>query len=325
MKKQKIIAASLLTLFCLLFFRTDNAQKSMVRALLLEPGPQGWTVGLLYQAPEAATDSSEAAAEIRFAAVEASSLEQGLVNVQSVLPQTANYRLCDYLLLLPGSSWQTLAEAEQLILDRSCGRTAAFVEACDFTCSELSEWTEEDGELSKLLDQIKAAQEMSPRLYEKNLTNGLLLPLLRLEETGPQIAQEGWFVGPAGSSLWDARQTTLYHLLSGRKNGGRLWKDGAALEIRRCIRSVEPDEAGGFVLRLDCQTLDETGPSPGSEEAEWLEQLCIESLQQWWAQGLDPLGLGGFSALRNGVEEMLQPQKNACPQLQADVRFMSFF
>ena len=66
----RCLAAVLLGVFCLAFARSDTAAKSMVRALLLEPGPSGWTVGLLYQAPEGSADSAEASDGIRFAAAQ---------------------------------------------------------------------------------------------------------------------------------------------------------------------------------------------------------------------------------------------------------------
>ena len=63
------LAAAALLLWCGVFLRAENTEKSMVRALLIQP-PQAeeaeWTVGLLYQFPEAEADSSEARAAVRF-------------------------------------------------------------------------------------------------------------------------------------------------------------------------------------------------------------------------------------------------------------------
>ena len=106
----KVLAVFLLAIYCLAFFRADSTQESMIRAILLEQNEGGWTVGLLYQAPEASADSSKASAEIQFAAAQDSTLEKALTAAQEALPQAANYRLCDYLLLAPGCSWQTLGD-----------------------------------------------------------------------------------------------------------------------------------------------------------------------------------------------------------------------
>ena len=51
------LAAGVLALWCGGFLRAENTEKSMVRVLLLTPPTvvaQSWTVGLLYQFPEAA-------------------------------------------------------------------------------------------------------------------------------------------------------------------------------------------------------------------------------------------------------------------------------
>ena len=173
----KYLAAALLAAFCLAFARTDTTEKSMVRAVLVEPGEMGWTVGLLYQAPEASADSSEVSDGIGFAAAEGPSLERALNNAASLLPLDANFRLCDYLVLMPGSGWQTLAEYESLVLARQCGRTSALLSACDFTCQDISEATEESGDLlTALLQSLKQTQDAAPRLYEARTDAGLLLP-----------------------------------------------------------------------------------------------------------------------------------------------------
>ena len=135
--------------------------------MLLEPGEGHWTVGLLYQAPEASADSSEVSDGIRFAAAQGPDLERALASAEAALPLTANFRLCDYLLLMPGGGWTALEEYEALVLARQCGRTSARLAACRFSCGELSEATEEGGEpLTQLLQALKQARRILPRLYE---------------------------------------------------------------------------------------------------------------------------------------------------------------
>ena len=55
----------LLVGWCLLFLRCETTEKSMVRALYLAQNEATVTVGLLYQAPEASADASEASAAMQ--------------------------------------------------------------------------------------------------------------------------------------------------------------------------------------------------------------------------------------------------------------------
>jgi hypothetical protein len=61
----RLMAAGVLVVWLCLFLHWDNTEKSMIRALLVETNGDSWTVGLLYQFPEASADSSEAEAAIR--------------------------------------------------------------------------------------------------------------------------------------------------------------------------------------------------------------------------------------------------------------------
>lgn len=315
----KYLAAALLAAFCLAFARTDTTEKSMVRAILLEQGETDWTVGLLYQAPEASADSSEVSDGIGFAAAQGPNLERALNNAASLLPLDANFRLCDYLLLLPGSSWQTISEYESLVLTRQCGRTSALMAACDFTCEDLSEATEESGELlTALLQTLKQAQRSSPRLYETRTDGGLLLPLLAVEEDVLSIQPEGWFLSQTEQTQWDAQKTAVYRLLTGRGEEFTFWMGEHPLTLRRPLLSVAVEGDGSFAVRLDCQTAaDSADPTP--EELSQLGTLCTQLLQERWQAGQDLIGLGACAALRDGSTARLDPTKNACPQLRTDV------
>ena len=61
----RLMAAGILVVWLCLLLHWDNTEKSMIRALLVETNGDSWTVGLLYQFPEASADSSEARAAIR--------------------------------------------------------------------------------------------------------------------------------------------------------------------------------------------------------------------------------------------------------------------
>ena len=58
------LAGGILVLWCGVFLRMETTEKSMVRALIVQPNRSGWAVQLLYQFPEAAADASDAVAEM---------------------------------------------------------------------------------------------------------------------------------------------------------------------------------------------------------------------------------------------------------------------
>lgn len=64
----RLLLLGLLLCWCGVFLRSENTEKSIVRALLLEQTPEQWNVALLYQFPEAAADSSDAAASVQLCA-----------------------------------------------------------------------------------------------------------------------------------------------------------------------------------------------------------------------------------------------------------------
>ena len=315
----KYLAAALLAAFCLAFARTDTTEKSMVRAILLEPGEEEWTVGLLYQAPEASADSSEASDGIGFAVAQGTGLERALDNAASLLPLEANFRLCDYLLLMPGGNWQTLSSYESLVLARQCGRTSAQLAACDFTCQELSEATEEGEDLlTSLLQTLKRSKRALPRLYETRTDEGLLMPRLTMEETTLSVKPEGWFVSTDSSEEWDAQKTAVYGLLTGQGDTFTFWLGEHPLTLRRPLLGVEKTKDGSFAVHLDCQTAADSA-EPTDTDLARLGDLCTQLVQERWSAGQDLIGLGACAALRDGQNAWLSPAKNACPQLRTDV------
>lgn len=89
----------------------------MVRALYLAQKEQSITVGLLYQAPEAAADASEASGAVQLQLAQADTLAKALAAAQKQLPQKADYRLCDYLLIDQDASAELLAAYERTVLE----------------------------------------------------------------------------------------------------------------------------------------------------------------------------------------------------------------
>ena len=161
MRKQKSYKPMLFLLlagWCFLFLRCESTEKSMVRAVYLAQTEQGYQAGLLYQAPQAAADAAEASAALQFVQAEGQTMEQALAAAEQALPQTASYRLCDYL-LLPKAEEPLLTEYEQLVLRRGCGRTAARLLCAE---GEVDHLAAQAALPDALMAQIKTAAPTAP-------------------------------------------------------------------------------------------------------------------------------------------------------------------
>ena len=319
MLNRRTLALAALGLWCLLFVRTRTTEKSMVRAVMLEWDAQGWTAGLLYQAPEAAADSSEASAQVRFAAAQGGSLGQALSTAEGLLPQQADYRLCDHVLLAPGCTQGWLREYEQLVLERRCGRLTARILGCGFTCQELSQASEEtEGLPEKLLQAAKQAVPSAGVLYQRE--EGLTVPLLALQQDGVHRAEGGLLLSPSGRTRLTEDQLQAALMIQKKWGERRFWANGQELCLRVAAVSLEQQKES-FLLRMDCQPR-AGGVEPDQEQAVQLEQLCQEVVQLYWTYGVDLAGLCPFARSQN--LRAVQIQKNICPQVQADVRFLQW-
>ena len=87
----RLMAAGVLVVWLCLFLHWDNTEKSMIRALLVETNGDSWTVGLLYQFPEASADSSEARAAIRLCMGRGPELSSAISAAEEALPQRADW------------------------------------------------------------------------------------------------------------------------------------------------------------------------------------------------------------------------------------------
>ena len=134
-KKLRSLSAVLLIGWCLIFLRCETTEKSMVRALYLAQKEQSITVGLLYQAPEAAADASEASGAVQLQLAQADTLAKALAAAQKQLPQKADYRLCDYLLIDQDASAELLAAYERTVLENRQGRVSAKVSVLESSSS----------------------------------------------------------------------------------------------------------------------------------------------------------------------------------------------
>lgn len=321
MKRQILrpLCTGLLVGWCLLFLRCETTEKSMVRAVYLaQAGPQ-ITVGLLYQVPEASADASDASAALQLQLAKADTLEKALFAAQDALPQTADYRLCDYLLIDETASAELLAAYENTVLQNGQGRAAAKVCTLE-TAGGMTEdiLAETENLPDKLLEKLKASSARMPRLYQHR--EWLLLPLLSVEDGEVAAAQNGvlWNAG-----VWqelDAPQAEMAWLLLGQGGTHTFWLEDAPVTVRRCSVSATVHAASAF-LRLDCQRSYDT-PQPGDAQCVQLAQLCTRTVQFFWQQGIDLVCLQQRSTLQNGLGSETIAVKNACPQLQADVRFL---
>lgn len=303
--------------WCLLFLRTSSTDQSMVRAVFLAHEDGQICVGLLYQAPEAAADASEALAQLHFAAVRADTLEGAWNAVEQCLPKKANYRLCDHLLLPEEKFDDLMQQYEALVISRGCGRTAARVSLAGFTIAEFEEWSGETKELSdKLMEQLKRSARKMPRLYQQG--EACLYPVIK--RTAEGFAQEGGVLGAEQTVLsFPEADAELFRLMTGQGGEQTLRLGDTVIHLRRCIVS-KTLERGRLILRLDCQ-MGYGAAEPTTVQKQQLERLCTQMVRSLWEQGIDILALEAQSALQGGREQAVCPTKNACPEIRTDVRF----
>ena len=312
-KSYKPLLFLLLTGWCLLFLRCDSTEKSMVRAVYLAQTEQGYQAGLLYQAPQAAADAADAVAALQFVQAEGQTMERALDAAEQALPQTASYRLCDYLLLSKAEE-PLLTEYEQLVLRRGCGRTAARLLCAE---GEIDRLAAQAALPDALMAQLKAA---APRLYEH--TEPGLLPVLRWNAEEVSLQEGGVLHTVVGNTLLSPEQAEVYRLLTEQGDTRQLWLEGERIGIRRCTVSVTLQK-GQVLVRLDCQRAAHS-PLPTQAQQQQLAAQCTVLLQSCWQQGVDVLHLQARAALRDGSGASFDPTKNVCPQLRTDVHFMLY-
>ncbi len=317
----KPLTLALLAGWCLLFLRCETTDKSMVRVLYLARTGQEVTAALWYQAPEASADASEASAALQMAYSEADTLQEALFSVQAKLPQAADYRLCDYLLIPRGTDEALLTEYEQLVLERQCGRTAARVACAELDLAALEKLEGQEEKLSdKLLQKLELTSARMPRLYQHG--EEMLLPQLEIGENGPEFSGSSVFRIPEKEQELDVETAEMIFLLKGTPGERTFWLDGSPVRIRRCSVSVTLQRAE-VRLRLDCQVASGE-PEPSGRQKQQLSELSCRVVKAFWEQGTDLLCLQQRSALQNGMSRQMTPTKNACPELRTDVRFLQF-
>ena len=288
----RILLYAVLVGWCLLFLRCETTEKSMIRVVYLEQKEQTWSVGLLYQSPEAAADAAEASAALRIADGRGQTSETALAAAEAALPQTADYRLCDYVLFPEQTEDAVLAAYENLVLERGCGRTAARLSCTEFDLEILLQSCGKTETLpDKLLDKLKADSAAMPRLYAHE--ESMLLPVLCLPEAQEgkvMVSGSGAFrTGSGAVQRLTENETEAFLLLTGTPGKRTFWLQGKRVTIRRCTVSVALRKQTA-TLRLDCQTAYGT-PQPDAAQCQQLEELCLGVVRSCWQQGTDLLHL----------------------------------
>lgn len=309
----RLLAVGVLVLWCWVFLRMETTEKSMVRALLIQPQTDGWTVGLLYQFPEATPDASDAAADLRLCSAESKTLETALHQAEKSLPQTANYRLCEYLLFGTGTTQKTLSEVEDLLQKEPVSRLSARI-----FLLETEESGEEPEQAEVLLQAAKDSAAMASRLYE---SGGVLLPILQLDSEGVEAAKEALLLTAEGETRLTAEETAMAGLLLERDGEQIFTLSDGVVTLRRCVVSVE---ASGNHAEIVLTGQRKPGTAPVTEaQRQELEALCIRTVQRFWESGADLLRLREVRALKEG-SALSERTKNACPELRADVQMLKF-
>lgn len=309
----RLLAVGVLVLWCGVFLRMETTEKSMVRALLIQPQTDGWTVGLLYQFPEATPDASDAAADLRLCSAEGKTLETALHQAEKGLPQTANYRLCEYLLFGTGTTQKTLFEVEDLLQKEPVRRLSARI-----FLLETEESGEELEQAEVLLQAAKDSAAMASRLYE---SGGVLLPILQLDSEGVEAAKEALLLTAQGETRLTAEETAMAGLLLERDGEQTFTLSDGVVTLHRCVVSVE---ASGNHAEIVLTGQRKPGTAPVTEaQRQELEALCIQTVQRFWEGGADLLRLREVRALKEG-SALSERTKNACPELRADVQMLKF-
>lgn len=320
-KGLRLLAAGVLTVWLCLFLHWENTEKSMIRALLVETKDDSWTVGLLYQFPEASADSSEAEAAIRLCVGRGPQLSAAISAAEKALPQRADWRLCEYLFAGQDSVRRVLPACEELFLHQPCGRLASRMFGAGFSVETLEERAEASDALPEnLLQCVKNFAPSAPHLYEQG--GGFVLPIVELEEESAHCSPEALVVTAEQTAQLTEAQTEMALLLQGRSRTTagehRFVMDGGTLRLHRVFCGVER-EGEGFLFRVNALARSELPPDAEEE----LKTLCEDTIRRCWVLGLDVSGLGACQALRDG--ELGLTTKNVCPEIRADVRLMRFY
>ena len=283
------LAAGVLVLWCGVFLRAENTEKSMVRALILTPptvAVQNWMVSLLYQFPEAAADASDAAARVQLCTGQGNTLQTALTEAERGLPRKASYRICEYLLLNAETTLKTIRQAETVLKEEPVQGLSARVLCMDLSGEELAA-ADGENELfpERLLQVVKEVAPQAPHLYESR--NALLTSVLILTDGAIENAEEMLLLTETGNTRLTPAESQMAQLLLGQSGEHTFPLGSGQVTFRRCVVSVEAVE-DGFAVTLTGQRRAGTA-LPTAAQCAALELLCVQTVQRCWENGYDLL------------------------------------
>ena len=191
MRKQQLsglILAAVLLLVLLTSFRQQRlAQKSFVRAVLVQKTSAGYAVGLMFQDVAASADASKAGEQLALCTGQGESLAAAFINAETHLPEQSDYKLCEYTVVCPNTEFTALREYQQFLMQNSTqGRLSSCVYACDQPLDILSDAAEkEENFVPEWLELLGRNRQRCQRLYDAMGKGVLALPLIRVEDDMP--------------------------------------------------------------------------------------------------------------------------------------------
>lgn len=294
--KAILLAAGVLAL--LLGSRQQRlAQKSFVRAVLLEPCDTGCTVGLLYQDVAASADASEAGEQLRIVAAQGRSLAEAFDAAERKLPESADYKLCDYTILCGAWNVNILRQYEEMLLSESTqGRLSASLYACDETIGILAESAEQfNGFTADWMDALVRQKALCPRLYGISQP-AVVLPLLTVEDAMPGRQSEGALLLCTDGLVQklDENAAQILWLLLERGGQRKFLLDDTQLVLERC-RMVHMASTDRVCVRVEAVI--NAGNKDPEQIAAQIETLAKKTLAACGDAGWYLLGMNAVNAL----------------------------
>lgn len=294
--KMILLAAAVLVLLC--SSRQQRlAQKSFVRAVLIEENAAGCSVGLLYQDVAASADASEAGEQLRIVTGQGACLPEAFDAAERRLPEYADYKLCDYTILCGAWNGGILRQYQELLLSQSVqGRLSASLYACGETVDTLADFAEkQDDFTAEWMDALVRQKALCPRLYSVSQP-AAVLPLLTVEKQMPGRWCDGAVLlcAETGAQALDENAAQMLWLLLGRKGQRKFLLDGAQVVLNdgRIERTAQTE---GVCVQI-WATLNGGGQSLDGTAAR-LENLAQQTLAACGEAGRYLLGADAVSAM----------------------------
>ncbi len=220
--------------------QSQGAQLYMARAVLLEQSGTQYTVGVLYQDPEAAANSAEAQAPLKLAQGEGNSLAAAFQSLEQGLAAEVSYQLSDYLVLCGQCSKATVEEYAQQVQTTQRGRYSAQISYLSQDMAQLTQIVQETPESAELLlEALTLSEQTAPALYEM-AQETLVMPLFSVQSDGVLAAEKtSYLLSTEGGTIYNDTQTQLYYLLSSAQGQASFLVGDVAFTIggRLCSKS----------------------------------------------------------------------------------------